>query len=138
MISPFECASVAAKLSLEEEIDLHLPEKLLQSYISWVIRLYKLGDKTVRAGPEDCWNSTASFDVTDNSMESRPAKNTGKAYDLKMAAAKKKGPPSFTTKQRSSFVLVLQEKCEEPTNKTALGQFRFGFLAAGWFVPPRS
>ena len=46
--------------------------------------------------------------------------------------------PSFTKKQRSSFVFVLQEKCDEPTNKTALGQFRFGFLGAGWFVPPRS
>ena len=46
--------------------------------------------------------------------------------------------PSFMTKQRSSFALVLQEKWDEPTNKTALGQFRFGFLGAGWFVPPRS
>ena len=30
-------------------------EKLPQSYISWVIKLYKLGDKTVWAGPEDCF-----------------------------------------------------------------------------------
>ena len=36
--------------------------------------------------------------------------------------------PSFMTKQRSSLVLVLREKWDEPTKKTALGQFRFGFL----------
>ena len=36
-----------------------------------VIKLYKLGDKTVRAGPEDCWNWTVSLDITDNSVESK-------------------------------------------------------------------
>ena len=47
-------------------------------------------------------------------------------------------PPSFTMKQQSSFVLVLQEKWDEPMNKMALGRFHFGFLEAGWFVPPIS
>ena len=46
------------------------------SFISYAYReittkLHQLGDKTVRAGPEDCWNWTVSLDVTDNSMESK-------------------------------------------------------------------
>ena len=35
---------------------------------------------------------------------------------------------AVASKTRSSLVLVLREKWDEPTKKTALEQFRFGFF----------
>ena len=47
-------------------------------------------------------------------------------------------PPSFTTKQQSSFVLVLQEKWDEPFKKMKLGRFHFGFLVSDLFLQYQS
>ena len=44
---------------------------LSYAYRETTTKLHQLGDKTVRAGPKDCWNWTVSLDINDDNVESK-------------------------------------------------------------------